>query len=27
MVRGYSLSRNKHEENIANPDTKVWKGD
>ena len=27
MVRGYSLSRNKHEENIANPDTKVWKDD
>ena len=27
MVRGYSLSRNKHEENIANPNTKVWKGD
>ena len=27
MVRGYTLSRNKHEENITNPDTKVWKGD
>ena len=27
MVRGYSLSRDEHEENIANPDTKVWKGD
>ena len=25
MVRGYNLSRNEHEENIANPDTKVWK--
>ena len=27
MVQGYSLSRSAHEENIANPDTKVWKGD
>ena len=27
MVRGYTLSRDEHEENIANPDTKVWKGD
>lgn len=27
MVRGYSLSRDEHEVNIANPDTKVWKGD
>jgi len=27
MVGGYSLSRGKHEENVANPDTKVWKGD
>jgi Na+/melibiose symporter-like transporter len=27
MVRGYTLSRNKHEENITNPDTKVWKGE
>ena len=25
MVRGYSLSRSEHEENAANPDTKVWK--
>ena len=25
MVRGYTLSRSKHEENAANPDTKVWK--
>ena len=27
MVRGYTLSRDEHEENIANPDTKVWKDD
>tara|TARA_B100000378_G_scaffold275091_1_gene270548 strand:- start:619 stop:2115 length:1497 start_codon:yes stop_codon:yes gene_type:complete len=27
MVSGYSLSRHEHEENIANPDTKVWKAD
>ena len=27
MVQGYSLSRTAHEENVANPDTKVWKGD
>ena len=26
MVRGYSLKREEHEQNIANPDTKVWKG-
>jgi len=25
MVRGYTLSRSKHEENAANPDTKIWK--
>ena len=27
MVQGYSLSRSEHEENVANPDTKIWKGD
>ena len=27
MVQGYSLSRTEHEDNVANPDTKVWKGD
>ena len=26
MVQGYSLSRSEHEENVANPDTKIWKG-
>lgn len=27
MVRGYTLQRSEHEKNIANPDTKVWKGE
>ena len=25
MVRGYSLKREEHEQNIANPDIKIWK--
>jgi Na+/melibiose symporter-like transporter len=25
LVSGYTLTRNEHEENAANPDTKVWK--
>ena len=25
LVAGYSLTRDEHEENAANPDTKVWK--
>ena len=25
LVAGYSLTRGEHEENAANPDTKVWK--
>ena len=27
LVSGYSLTRNEHEDNASNPDTKVWKGD
>ena len=25
LVSGYTLTRGEHEENAANPDTKVWK--
>jgi len=25
LVAGYTLTRDEHEENAANPDTKVWK--
>ncbi len=25
LVSGYTLTRDEHEENAANPDTKVWK--
>ena len=27
LVSGYSLTRDEHEDNAANPDTKIWKGD
>ena len=27
LVAGYSLTRDEHEDNAANPDTKVWKGE
>ena len=27
LVSGYSLTRNEHEDNASNPDTKVWKGE
>ena len=27
LVSGYSLTRDEHEDNAANPDTKVWKGE
>ena len=27
LVSGYSLTRDEHEDNAANPDTKIWKGE
>jgi hypothetical protein len=27
LVSGYTLTRDEHEDNAANPDTKVWKGE